>query len=261
MENTLPKKIIVSIVSITVCALCAFALVSCEKNNSSENAQKPVCYTVTFHYNTGVEEDSSSASVESGKTAADKVPEILHSAGYAFDGWCTDKELTHDFDIENTPVTSDISLYARWRKEYDRAWFLSKLGECAANATSDGVVRTKVSYKVKFNNADTENFTSEIVNGGITVGDYNIRLLITAEWFEKEFLNGDNITVTSELYNMRGTDEISATVHYVNGENEKCIYSFKVDKYGYISGCSEKIDNGEGETNTSLYILSSVQYE
>ena len=261
MENKLLKKIIVSIVSITVCALCAFALVSCEKSNSSENAQKNVCYTVTFHYNMGFEVDSSSASVESGKTAADKVPEILHSAGYVFDGWCTDKELTHDFDIENTPVTSDISLYARWRKEYDRAWFFSKLNGCAKNATRDGVVRTKVSYKAKLHGADAENFTSEIVNGGITVGDYDIRLSITAEWFETEFLNGENITVTSELYNLRGTDEISATVHCVNGENEKRIYSFIVDKYGYISGCSEKIDNGEGETKTSLYVLSSVQYE
>ena len=261
MGNKFLKKIIFGIASITVCALCAFVLVSCKRNNSGENAQKPVCYTVTFHYNMGFEGYSSSASVESGKTAADKVPEILHSSGYIFDGWFTDEELTQGFDIENTPVTSDISLYARWRKEHDRTWFLNKLDECIANAAGDGVVRTKVSYKAKLNSADAENLTSEIVNGGITVGDYNIRLLMTAEWFEKEFLNGENVTITSEFYDARGTDEISATIHYVNGENEKRIYSFIVDKYGYVIGCSEKIDNGEGETKTSLYFLSSVLYE
>lgn len=85
--------------------------------------------------------------------------------------------------------------------------------------------------------------------------------MVTAGWFENEILNGDGITVTSEVYSVNGTDGLSATIRFVNDKNEKRIYSFIVDKYGYVSGCSEKIDNGEGETKTSLYVISSVQYE
>lgn len=260
MKNKRIKRICINLISLLLSILCIFYFGSCGTDSSGANSSGPVFYTVTFHYNLGFEEDSSSASVESGKTAADKVPTMIIHSGYVLDGWCTDQELMHDFDIENTPVTSDISLYARWKREYDRAWFLSKLGECAANAARDGVMPTNVSYKAKINNASAENFSSEIVNGGITVGNYAIRLSITAEWFEKEFLTGEGITVTSELYEVR-TDGFSAFVRYVNDENEKHIYSFVIDKYGYVSGCSEKIDNGEGETRTSLYLLSSIQYE
>lgn len=259
MKNNVLKRFIIRIGSMLLCCLFAFAFVSCGGDTGDKNASEPAFYTVTFHYNLGFEEDSSEASVESGKTAADKVPNMIHS-GYVFDGWCTDEELTQVFDIENTPVTSDITLYARWKKENDRAWFLSQLGEYAANATNDNIVRTKVSYKVRLNGAEAEAMEAEIVDGGITVGEYTVRLSITANWFEEEFLNGEGITVTSETYHERtGMDGISATVHYVNGANENRIYSVSIDKYGYVSGCSEKIDNGE--TKTPLYLLSSFQYE
>lgn len=36
--------------------------------------------------------------------------------GYTFDGWYADKALTKAFDIENDPITSDITLYAKWVK-------------------------------------------------------------------------------------------------------------------------------------------------
>lgn len=252
------KKIIVSLITM-LCIFCAFAFTACV-NNDGKDDPKTVYYTVTFYANNGLEEGYISKSVESGKTAADKVPVITHT-GYVFDGWCTDEGLTQDFDIENMPVTSDISLYARWKKEntYDRAWFLSELEKCAANASSDGIARTTVSYKARIDGASAQSFTSTIENGGVAVGSYDVRLIITAEWFENEFLHG--VTVTSETYSENTDGGFSARVHYGNGENQKYVYSFNIDQYGYVSGCSEKIDNGTGEVNTSLYVVSSIQYE
>ncbi len=248
------KKIIVSIFLTAVCALFAFAFTACGSDGS--NTPKPVYYKVTFYLNEGFEEDFSVVSVESGRTAADKVPMMINS-GFTFDGWCSDEALTQDFDIENTPITANISLYARWKKDYDRAWFLSKLGECAANATSEGVARSKASYNVKLDGASKESFTSDIVDGSVTAGSYNIRLLITAEWFESEILNGEGITVNTETYHVPGADRISATVHYVNADGEYLVYSVIVDKYGYVYGCSKKTDNGA----TPLYVMSGVTYE
>lgn len=255
------KKIVVSLLTV-LCIVCAFAFTACENNTGKDDA-KATYYTVTFYANIfGDESDVTEKSVESGRTAADKVPVMIRT-GYIFDGWCKDEGLTQDFDIAITPITSDISLYARWKKEnaYDRAWFLSELEKCAANASADGLARTTVSYKAKIDGASEQSLTSTIENGSITVGSYNVRLIITAEWFENEFLNGTGITVTAENYYVSANDDISAIIHFTNGQNQNRIISIHVDKYGYVSGCSEKIDNGSGEETTTLYLLRSVKYE
>ncbi len=36
-------------------------------------------------------------------------------SGYVFDTWCTDSDLTHEFDF-STPITENITLYARWTR-------------------------------------------------------------------------------------------------------------------------------------------------
>ncbi|MGN0814912.1 MAG: InlB B-repeat-containing protein [Candidatus Coproplasma sp.] len=251
------RKTVVSIFTV-ICILCAVAFVGCEDSGGNNGAEK-VFYTVTFHYNMGFETDYTSASVESGRTAADKVPD-MYSLGYVFDGWCTDEQLTQDFDIENTPITSDIALYARWKKEKDRTWFLTVLGEREENAAADGIARTTVSYKAAVDGESGQNCTSDVVDGGITVGSYDVRLIITVEWLESEILYGDGITVTSEVYSLNASDGLSATIRFVNAQNQLHIYSFTVDKYGYVTGCSERIDNGADAEKTTLYLISSVQY-
>ncbi|MGN0824575.1 MAG: InlB B-repeat-containing protein, partial [Candidatus Coproplasma sp.] len=224
---------------------------------------KATYYTVTFYANIfGDNKDVTKKSVESGKTAADKVPDVMTKSGYTLDCWCTDEELTQDFDIDNTPITSNISLYARWIKEnaYDRAWFISELEKCAASAVTDGIARTTVSYKAKIDGASSQSFTSTIENGGITVGSYSVRMVITAEWFESSILNG--VTVTSEIYRLSSTvGQLTTTIHFTNAQNENHIMTFSVDEYGYFVGGSRRIDNGSGELNTYLYLLSSIKYE
>lgn len=251
------KKTIFSVIVAAVCTLCVFNLVACGKKDSGKDT--PVYYTVTFYCNTGLEDDSVQKQVEKGKTAADKVPDIMIKTGYVFDGWYRDEAFTQEFDIANTPITSDLSLYAHWKQTYDRAWFLSKLGECVANAETDGVAYKKVSYKAKIDGKTAENYTSEIVNDCIYVGEYSVNLRIAAEKFENEILNVN--TVSSERYAVNG-DGFSATIHYVNADNVRYVYSVYVNRYGYVTGVRKEIEgNGESETKTPLYVLSSIKYE
>jgi uncharacterized repeat protein (TIGR02543 family) len=66
-------------------------------------------HTVTFESNGG--SDVPSQTVEYNGKATEPVPT---KAGYIFEGWYSDVELTTPYDFD-TPVTADITLYAKWR--------------------------------------------------------------------------------------------------------------------------------------------------
>ena len=70
-------------------------------------------YTVSFQSNGGTE--ISSQSVVNG-TKAEK-PEAPEKEGYFFDGWYSDEETSVSYDFD-TPVTSSITLYAKWAKAW-----------------------------------------------------------------------------------------------------------------------------------------------
>lgn len=46
--------------------------------------------------------------------------------GFTFKGWFSDKELTKSFDFENTPITEDITLYAKWTEKFEDKLILSE---------------------------------------------------------------------------------------------------------------------------------------
>ena len=66
-------------------------------------------YTVTFNTNGGT--TITSQSVNHGNLVAE--PTTPEKENYAFEGWYSDPELTTEYDFE-TPVTSNITLYAKW---------------------------------------------------------------------------------------------------------------------------------------------------
>ena len=81
----------------------------------------------------------------------------------------------------------------------------------------------------------------------------------SAEKFENKVLKVN--TVSSERYAVNGHG-FSATIHYVNADNVGYVYSVYVNRYGYVTGVRKEIEgNGESETKTPLYVLSSIQYE
>ncbi|GAB0169933.1 hypothetical protein LSPCS325_33700 [Lysinibacillus sp. CTST325] len=71
-------------------------------------------YIVTFDANGGSEVPSQS--IEYGKLI--KAPSTSVKAGYTFDGWHKDKELTVLWDFAKDVVTKNVTLYAKWTKDH-----------------------------------------------------------------------------------------------------------------------------------------------
>ena len=96
-----------------------FAFASCKADDDDDTSQPPVYYTVSFNSNGGTEVKSQK--IESGKKAtkpADPTKQAIATETYAFENWytSTDNGTTLSdtaFDF-NTPITKDITLYAKW---------------------------------------------------------------------------------------------------------------------------------------------------
>ncbi|WP_416293426.1 InlB B-repeat-containing protein [Paenibacillus illinoisensis] len=67
-------------------------------------------YTVNFDSNGGTVVDNQSVPYSELAVA----PADPTKAGHTFAGWFTDSALSQAFDFDNTPVTGDITLYAKW---------------------------------------------------------------------------------------------------------------------------------------------------
>ena len=91
-------------------------------------------YQVTFDSMGGSSLDNQQ--VTHNGTAA--TPSAPTKAGYTFDGWFTDKDYTKSYDFA-TPVTDDITLYAKWNKIPDQ----QKPNETPADNPSTGQTDTK----------------------------------------------------------------------------------------------------------------------
>src|SRR5690554_4605336 len=78
-------------------------------------------YTITFETNGG-------SNVESILVGENQVIEEMPSnptrSTYIFIGWYYDEELTQEFDI-NTPITEDMTLYAKWESNYRTISFVT----------------------------------------------------------------------------------------------------------------------------------------
>ncbi len=100
------------------------------KEAEEEEGIEPVVpdagYVVNFDSNGGT--PVADAHVKNGGTAA--WPEDPTREGFHFKGWYTDKESTEAYDF-TTPVTSDITLYAKWTK-------MELIPEVDATCTEDG---------------------------------------------------------------------------------------------------------------------------
>lgn len=83
--------------------------VSPTPSSSSNQSSAKTSYIVTFQANGGTAVPA--MSVLSGEKIT--LPSAPSYSGYIFMGWFTDKDLTTEFN-QNTPITSNIILYAKW---------------------------------------------------------------------------------------------------------------------------------------------------
>ena len=70
-------------------------------------------FTASFETNGGPEIDPQTVEINGTVTQPDDPPR----ENYAFEGWFSDSELTEEYDFA-TPVTSDITIYAKWSTTY-----------------------------------------------------------------------------------------------------------------------------------------------
>ena len=89
-------------------------------------------YQVTFDSMGGSSLDNQQVTYNG--TAA--TPSAPTKAGYTFDGWFTDKDYTKSYDFA-TPVTDDITLYAKWTINSYNATFNSMGGSLVASQNVD----------------------------------------------------------------------------------------------------------------------------
>ena len=92
-------------------------------------------YTVTFETNGGnmIEPQT----VEEGNTATK--PEDPEKEGYTFEGWYEDEELINVYDFE-TPVTANITLYAKWDEVNDTGIYTVSFETSGGSVISDQAV-------------------------------------------------------------------------------------------------------------------------
>ena len=86
-----------------------------EKDDGGDEPPVPVTYTVTFDSN-GHGTAPTSQTVESGKMATK--PADPTASGWSFGGWYKEAACTNAFDF-STPITGDITLYAKWTEKDD----------------------------------------------------------------------------------------------------------------------------------------------
>lgn len=134
-------------------------------------------YTVTFDSNGG--SVVAAQTVYSGSTAAQPVNPT--KAGYQFDGWFTDAGLTNLYDFE-TPVTTDIILYAGWTELFTVSFNMQSHGTGVAPQTvADGGLVTEPTAPTA---------------AGYTFGGWYKEAAATNEW---DFAN-DTVTDDTTLY-------------------------------------------------------------
>ena len=90
-------------------------------------------YTVSFNSNGGSSVDSEQ--VAEGGKATRPVPPT--KAGYLFDNWYSDSELTTLYNF-NTAVTADITLYAKWTEAHTVTFDTDGGSEVAVQTVADG---------------------------------------------------------------------------------------------------------------------------
>lgn len=212
-------------------------------------AWTPHKYTVTFNGNGHDIDNIPSQLVTYNQHADNRIPTGVND-GYTFVEWCTDAECTQKYSF-NTPVTSDITLYAKW-----------KLGqpEVVFNANGHGSnISVTVNYGDKVTKPTDPSCTGYTFLGWFTDAncttsyDFNnavkSNITLYAKWNINQYtvtfnMNGKGANTTSKVnYNSKVTKPANPTATgYTFGE------------WYTDSGCTKVFDFNTAITgNTTLY--------
>ena len=140
-----------------------------------------VSYTVTFNSMGG--SAVASQKVNRGETAT--TPTEPTQEGYKFQGWCTDEDTTEDYDF-GTPVTQNITLYAKWEaKSYGVVYeYVSDTAgkdlpaEISVSSGNYEVSDSTTYYAgatVTRQTSPADGATYNVVKNGVTIGTWTLK--------------------------------------------------------------------------------------
>ena len=130
---------LVAIVAVIVILLAAIGALYATGNLGGGGDEK---YTVSF-----VDGDNELSTVEVSGNSLVKQPADPVKEGYIFAGWYTDQELTNEFTFDDTYITNNLTLYAKWVK---------------ASEPEPG----DITYTVTFNTNGANSISPQIVKAG-----------------------------------------------------------------------------------------------
>ena len=192
-----------------------------QDNSQRSKSQDTSYFTVSFDANGG--SNVNSQKIEYSKTA--KTPAEPAKSKYSFDGWYTDEQLTTAFDF-NTPITADITLYAKWVQTVATVTFNSKNGSRVASQevtigeeAAVPAAPTRSGYIFKewcTDYAATQSYDFETpVTGDMT---------LYAAW----------TTVAVVTFNANGGSEVESQTVKING---KAVYPITPTRENYTFSC------------------------
>ncbi|OPZ89184.1 MAG: hypothetical protein BWY74_02836 [Firmicutes bacterium ADurb.Bin419] len=200
----------------------------CDKASVSKYAKE---FVVTFDSNGGTEIEKQKV-IYNGKV---QIPDEPEKEGYIFENWYQDKDLTEVFDF-NTPVTGDLTLYAKYRAAFPTADLTVKIQ--GNGSVDDWVYDSKKSFKLGTSvtlyaiaDENSEFFYWMDKSGRIlsTDAEYTFEIgcneTLTAIFFDKD----------QKLVTFRnGNGEIIRTDYVVEGKDVEFPYSPSVFGYKFI---------------------------
>ena len=226
-----------------IAAILALTCMAC-KGTIVDNSQN---HTVTFQTNGA--DSISSKSVEDGEKVSEPDP-APQKNGYDFMGWYTDSSFTTKYDFD-TPVTSNITLYAKWQIQTFSIVFDTNGGSAVetqiveydktvaipANPTKDGYEFGGWYLGKDFETARKFNFATKIH------GNYKLY----AKWVEKTQQNNpdDQSNITNPDNQENEGQGTQAGEDEEGGENNEG----ETNNEGEVSNGGGT--NDEGETNES----------
>lgn len=166
---------------------------------------KKITYTVTFKPDNG--SDDIPVIVEKGETVT--APQVPKKEGFAFTGWFEEGAQT-EFDLKNTPITSDITLTAQWVEGHTVIFNPDNDTESWTVPVEDGgkvskpeTIPEKEGYEFEYWYEEDEDNEFDFANTSITAD-----ITLTAKW--KEILG--NVATLKPNVTQQGTGSINVDV-------------------------------------------------
>lgn len=253
------KKIIACLLTL-ILTFATITLVGCEKKGGTSNSASAEKYTVSFFIEG---ELYSQTQVEKNKKAIPPIYRISSTltGEITVGSWYSDEALTQEFDIDNTPITKDITLYAKLTQENPFLTVEELLTKVEQNATNAQTYVKVTALSGKVNNGEAikgADYGFDISDGKITINGKEIRVNYDKTYFSEFFSDSEKeFSKKTIVFNTSG-NFITIDVDYTkNNRLYREFYVLNSDNYVMKIAIVDKTDS----ISIIDYNLVGIEYE